>query len=550
MLPIKIGFMKKLKHTIVCALFVFVGKTSAQIPPYHSIIYDSTGTTGFYFLVPSRITTPNAGFHSQLVLDRFGDVVYFKSLGSLTNTPDFKVQPNGMITYFRNNLFYILDSTFTIVDSVGTKNGITTDSHDFQILPNGHYLFLGYKNVIMNLSAYAWFLPAGTHGSSSATVKYNVIQELDANKNVVFEWHAKDYFAFPDVDSTWLSNPLNVDWTHSNAVEMDYDGNILLSSRHFNEITKINRTDSSIIWRMGGVQNQFTFLNDTTPFYGQHDIRRIDNGNVTLFDNGYRILNAPYHPARALEYQLDEVNKTVSLVWKYQYDTVMYSNATGNVQRLPNGNTLVNYGRFSSNNVTFVVVDSLRNKTFELFFYDSMSSYRSFNFQQLPWMFNRPNVTCIDSAGSHYLDAGPGYASYVWNNGDTNRIIPVSSADTFFVFVPYGNGGYISSEKFIVANAVDPCGLGTGVASINNDDEILIYPNPVEDKLEIRIPNGIGVNSENPVEISIYNQLGKKVLMVNDYRLSAVDCRQLSSGLYFIRITTAENTFCRKFVKN
>jgi hypothetical protein len=210
----------------------------------------------------------------------------------------------------------------------------------------------------------------------------------------------------------------------------------------------------------------------------------------------------------------------------------------------------VNYGQFSRNNVTFVVVDPLGNKTFELFFYDSMSSYRSFNFQQLPWMFNRPQVTCIDSAGSHYLDAGPGYASYVWNNGDTNRIIPVSSADTFFVFVPYGNGGYISSEKFIVANAVDPCGLGTGVASIINDDEIFIYPNPVEDKLEIRIPNGIGVNSANPIEISVYNQLGKKVLSVADSRLSPVDCRLLSSGLYYIRISTAEKTISRKFVKN
>ncbi|MCX6275174.1 MAG: aryl-sulfate sulfotransferase [Bacteroidetes bacterium] len=532
------------------SLLAIIFDSSAQIPPHQSIIYDSTGTTGYYFLVPSRLTTPNAGFHSQLVLDRFGDVVYFKSLGSLTNTPDFKVQPNGMITYFRNNMFYILDSTFTIVDSVGTKNGITTDSHDFQILPNGHFLFLGYKNVIMNLSAYAWFKPSGTHGSSSATVKYNVIQELDANKNVVFEWHAKDYFAFTDVDSTWLSNPVNVDWTHANAVELDNDGNILLSCRHFNQIIKINRTDSSIIWRMGGVGNQFTFLNDTTPFYGQHDIRRIANGNVTFLDNGYRLLSAPYHAARAVEYQLDEVNYTASLVWKYQYDTVMYSKATGNVQRLPNGNTLVNYGQFSRNNVTFVVVDPLGNKTFELFFYDSMSSYRSFNFQQLPWMFNRPQVTCIDSAGGHYLDAGPGYASYVWNNGDTNRIIPVSAADTFLVFVPYGNGGYISSEKFIVTNAADPCGLGTSVSSINMDDELLIYPNPVEDKLEIRIPNSVRSNSKKPIEILIYNQLGKEVLSVADSRLSTVDCRLLSSGLYYIRITTAEKTISGKFVKN
>ncbi len=534
---------------LILSLFVFVFKASSQIPPYQAVIYDSAGTAGYYFLVPTRLTNPNAGFHSQLVLDRFGDVVYFKSLGPLTNTPDFKVQPNGMITYFKTGMYYILDSTFTIVDSVGTKNGVTTDSHDFQILPNGHYLILGYKNVIMDLSAYAWFKPTGTHGSTSATVKYNVIQELDANKNVVFEWHSKDYFTFPDVDSIWLSNPVNVDWTHSNAIEPDDDGNILLSSRHFNEITKINRSDSSIIWRMGGVQNQFTFLNDTTPFYGQHDIRRIGNGNVTLFDNGFRVLSAPYHAARALEYQLDEVNKTASLVWKYQYDSLMYSKATGNVQRLPNGNTLINYGQFSRNNVTFAVVDSLGNRTFELFFYDSMSSYRTFNFQQLPWMFNRPQVTCIDSAGTYYLDAGAGYNSYVWNTGDTNQIIPVSAADTFLVFVPYGNGGYISSEKYIVTNALDPCGLNTSVSSLNPDDEIIIYPNPVGSKL------AIGSLQCTFNTISIYNLIGVEVLAVslpNAHFLlpTEIDIHTLPSGIYFLMITTTEKIITKKFVKN
>ena len=247
------------------------------------------------------------------------------------------------------------------------------------------------------------------------------------------------FFSFADGDSVWYANPNTVDWTHSNAVEMDDDGNIMLSSRHFNEITKINRNDSSIIWRFGGTQNQFTILNDTLPFYGQHDIRRNANGNVTLYDNGFRELAAPYHWARAVEYQLDETNLTASLVWEYTYDSSMYSRATGNVQRLQNGNTLVNYGIISRNNVTFVVVDSLKNKVFELSFYDTMSSYRSFNFQQLPWMFHRPELTCFDSLGIFYLDAGPGYPSYQWSNGSTTQTIAITSADTFKVWVPYGS---------------------------------------------------------------------------------------------------------------
>ena len=93
---------------------------------------------------------------------------------------------------------------------------------------------------------------------------------------------------------------------------------------------------------MCGVGNQFTFLNDTTPFYGQHDIRRIGNGNVTFLDNGYRVLSAPYHAARAVEYQLDEINKTASLCWKYKYDSGVCFKATGKEQLITNGNTYLN----------------------------------------------------------------------------------------------------------------------------------------------------------------------------------------------------------------
>ena len=535
-----------MKKLFVCVplLFVIAFSSVAQIPPYHVTIFDSSATKGYYFLVPGRMTNPTAGIHSQLVLDRFGDVVYYKSLGAVTNSPDFKVQPNGMITYYKGLKFYILDSTFTIIDSVSCKNSITTDIHEFHILPNGHFLLLGYENITMDLSAYPWFQPAGSYGSNSALVKCNVIQEQDENKNVVFEWHCKDYFSFADVDSVWLSNPFSVDWTHCNALEVDDDGNILLSTRHFNEITKINRSDSSIMWRMGGVRNQFTFLNDSIPFYGQHDIRRLANGNVSLYDNGYRIGTAPYHYSRALEYRLDESALTAELVWDYVYDSTMYSRATGNVQRLPDGNTLLNYGHISKNNFTFVVVDSLKNKIFQLAFDDTMSSYRSFNFQQLPWTFNRPHISCIDSAGNHYLDAGAGYSSYLWNTGDTTQQIPVTYEDTFTVFVPYGNDGFVSAEKFIVTDILHPCGIN-GIATLEQNNFPEIFPIPATTAVSFN-PRTLQGDVKG---ISLYDLQGKLVKEFNPDE-TLLDISGIASGVYFLRITTVKNIFNLKVVKN
>nr|MBK9651864.1 hypothetical protein [Bacteroidota bacterium] len=51
------------------------------------------------------------------------------------------------MSYSYLNKYYLLDSTFTPVDSVACKNGIMHDSHEMQLLPNGHFLLLGSKTL-------------------------------------------------------------------------------------------------------------------------------------------------------------------------------------------------------------------------------------------------------------------------------------------------------------------------------------------------------------------------------------------------------------------
>src|SRR6185295_15203514 len=120
-------------------------------------------------------------------------------------------------------------------------------------------------------------------GKTKATVTGNLVQELDASKNVVFQWRSFDYFQITDAThENLLTSP--IDYVHANALELDNDGNILLSSRHLDEITKINRMTGAIIWRWGGKNNQFAFVNDAAlGFSHQHAIRRLPNGNVTLY---------------------------------------------------------------------------------------------------------------------------------------------------------------------------------------------------------------------------------------------------------------------------
>jgi hypothetical protein len=222
-------------------------------------------------------------------------------------------------------------------------------------------------------------------GFTGAEVVGYAIQELDQNKNVVFQWRTLDHFALTDatgidLTATWI------DYAHCNAIDVDTDGNLLLSTRHFSEITKINRETGDIIWRLGGKNNQFRFVNDSVGFSYQHAVRRIDNGNITLFDNGdFHV--PPY--SRAVEYAVDTAQKTATLVWQYRNTPDAFGYAMGYVQRLPNGNTLIGWG---AGNPTVTEVSPSGNKVFEMTFDEGVYSYRAFRYDWQPLISSAPRA--------------------------------------------------------------------------------------------------------------------------------------------------------------
>ena len=63
--------------------------------------------------------------------------------------------------------------------------------------------------------------------------------------------------------------------------------------------------------------------------------------NFTLFDNG-NFHNPPF--SRAVEYNLNETTKTATTVWEYRNNPIIFGPATGYVERLSNGNTLIGWG--------------------------------------------------------------------------------------------------------------------------------------------------------------------------------------------------------------
>ncbi len=304
-----------------------------------------------------------------IIAENSGEV--YAGLKVSGNVLDFKKEPNGNLVYFNTAVskYYELNREYELIDSFYCGNGYITDGHELRILSNEHALLMSYDSQTVDMSS---IVPGG---NTNCLVIGLVIQEIDAQKNVVFQWRSWDAIPITDAQHQNMTDTY-LDYIHGNAIDLDNDGNILISSRHLDEITKINRETGNIMWRLGGPANQFTFVNHPDKFNYQHGIRRLPNGNILLFDNGN--FHTPPH-SRAVEYTLDEINMTATLAWQYRNSPDIFGFAMGFAQRLDNGNTLISWGSASP---TLTEVTPSGEIALEMSLPQGVYSYRAFKF---PW---------------------------------------------------------------------------------------------------------------------------------------------------------------------
>jgi len=367
--------------------FVRVDSTATQPPlplppefPHITASVFGSPTPGRLFLSSVTLShTLDASF--LMILENDGTPYFQRKLPALGL--DFKLQANGRLTYFDTSArcFYALNALYAVVDSFRCGNGYVTDGHDLVLLPNGHALLMSYDPELVDLA------PTKTGPATGIAIGL-IVQELDQAKNVVFQWRSWDHFQISDqVGHASIMGGL--DYVHGNSLDADPDGNIILSCRNMDEVTKISRTTGEILWRLGGKNNQFTFTGDPTPFSHQHAVKRLPNGHLVLFDNGN--LRLPLF-SRAVEYAIDEVQRTATLVWQYRLTPDVFAPAFGYVQRFPNGNTLIGWGA-TTPTLTEVAPDG--SIVSELTFDPGTASYRAFRFE---WPPVRPALVTFQPA--------------------------------------------------------------------------------------------------------------------------------------------------------
>ena len=340
------------------------------------------------------------------IIDSTGTEIFSQNWGM--KGADFKVNYNNKLSYFdrQSKGWFIMDSLQNVVDTVYCQNGYIADNHDFLALANGNYVLFAYDPQPYAMDT---VVPGG---DPNAIIEGLIIQELDANHNLIFEWKSWDHFHI--TDNIYLSpwNIAHFDFIHANAIDIDFDGHFLVSCRGLDEITKIHRTTGEIIWRWGGSQTDITFTNDY-PFTHQHSIRSLGNNRYLLYDNGNH--SAQYtgtiNISRAVEYQLDTNLMEATKVWQFVHPDSLYTPSIGGVQRLPNGNTLIDFGNLQSLNIGSIVteVDTNNQIVFQLEYDNGGNLYRA---QKFDWFFYTPPNPSWDCISGSCVDPGTGMGLY------------------------------------------------------------------------------------------------------------------------------------------
>lgn len=370
----------------------------ANFPAITTHIYDSNAIGEGYIYLAVAAEVESVGYY-LMILENDGAPVWYKELTD-DYSYDFKLQANGLPTYaqFLHHHSYtgggdvvhkVIDPDFSEIESIQMSNGYIAEAHDFQLLPNGHVLLFGYYMTQVDLSTII------EGGYPNALVSGGVVQELDTDRNVVFQWRTWDHYSFEDYSYGRRSTNPMVSAFHLNTINMDVDGHIFIATPEW--VKKINRQTGEIIWHLGGDENEFTFIgvdpDEADGHFGGHAFYRLENGNILIYDGGNR---GGTRSSQVHEYKLDEENKIAEHVWTSVPDPPVYGWHRGNAQRLPNGNTFIGWGGDGSKDgPACTEVTPEGEKVFELFFdHPDVESYRAF---RLPSPTDIPRVYVIMS---------------------------------------------------------------------------------------------------------------------------------------------------------
>lgn len=316
-------------------------------PPQVQVTGSQSGATDAPSPALTAIGVKNGyGQKGPMLVDDAGEPVWFLPLADV-DARDVQVQTyqgEPVLTWWEGVMgpgfgygeAVFMDTSYQEVARVNMAGGYDADSHEVRLTEDGTVLLIAYEPVQMDLSHLG--------GPASGTVVDSVIQEIDlATGAMLYEWHSVGQVALAESYLPAAESEDMYDYFHANSVEVDDDGDLLISARHTCAVYSLDRQTASVEWRLGGRESDYTMGTDSF-FIKQHDARRSADGTLTLLDNGGECGETSREVTRGIALELDETAMTAELVREYIHPEEVFSQSQANFQELADGEVLVGWG--------------------------------------------------------------------------------------------------------------------------------------------------------------------------------------------------------------
>jgi hypothetical protein len=313
----------------------YASEPSFEVPTL-SVATRTNPSSGLLFM--TTLTGP--GQRGPMIVDDHGTLIWFRRTKEVAiNFRRQIYEGKPVLTWWEGEISQIgtgqgagmiYSDAYKKVAEVQAGNGLAADVHEFLITPEGTALITVYNEVNVDLSSVG--------GPASHPTLDSILQEVDiATGNVLLEWHSLDHVALSD---SWAAILTPYDYFHINSVDVDVDGNLLVSARNTWGVYKLDRKTGEIIWRLGSRSGDFE-LGPGVEFQYQHDARGHSDGTITLYDDGPGDAS---HPSRAIRIGIDPRARRATLLQEYPHTPPLYSTAMGNAQFLGSDSVLVGWG--------------------------------------------------------------------------------------------------------------------------------------------------------------------------------------------------------------
>ncbi|KAL4891458.1 ASST-domain-containing protein [Aspergillus ambiguus] len=397
-------------------------KSSSLEPPNLKITKSGPTSPGYLFFDQSW----SAHQYGVFIMSDENELVWQSPRGDLH---DFRVQTldgKPVLTYWNGlavpepfgwgyGLIQILDQNYeslynvTVTDdnyqSLGYINSTSfyswLDMHEGTITSEGTMLATGYNVTRADLSAVG--------GPKNGWVADSLFYEIDIKTNeILYRWSALDHVDEITLESVQQFYPVS-DWGrnssapygyfHINSVEKFADGAYLISSRYFSSLFRIAQ-DGSVDWTLQGKDGGDFKLAHGLHFTYQHDARIHHEGDghllISIFDNDNSDVHNGTHHTEGIYMDVNTYTREVRpLLLLDDPKDEIYATSQGNVQRLPNGHSIMGYGsnpkikEYSANGTCVMTAQFGPNEV--------VASYRGYRY---PWV-GTPNTApdafaCVD----------------------------------------------------------------------------------------------------------------------------------------------------------